>query len=128
MVSISYSYHSLIEQLEAGMNIGDVLKPTPALWILHIDPILLRDGVATTLLTIQYNLFLGTLAKFIRQTEDLSQLTEDLLTFKTLGQFCLTELGRGLDIYNMRTTATRLDSGDFDLHTPTQQDAKSVKN
>jgi acyl-CoA oxidase len=42
------------------------------------------------------------------------------------GQFCLTELGHGLDVFNMKTTATLLDTGEFDLHTPDESAAKCV--
>lgn len=40
------------------------------------------------------------------------------------GQYCLTEIGHGLDAINMETTATLLESGEFDLHTPTEAAAK----
>lgn len=42
------------------------------------------------------------------------------------GQFMLTELGHGLDISNMETTATQLPSGDFLLNSPTPSSAKLV--
>lgn len=40
------------------------------------------------------------------------------------GQFCLTEVGHGLDAFNLETTATMLADGHFDLHTPTATAAK----
>jgi acyl-CoA oxidase len=40
------------------------------------------------------------------------------------GQFCLTELGHGLDAFNLETTASVLPDGGFLLHTPTPQAAK----
>ena len=36
----------------------------------------------------------------------------------------LSELGHGLDIHNIETTATLLPSGDFLLHSPTDASAK----
>ncbi|KAG1872911.1 acyl-CoA dehydrogenase NM domain-like protein [Suillus subalutaceus] len=60
---------------------------------MHIDPIMVLDGAASTLLTIQ---------------PDLVSLVEDILRWDVIGQFCLTELGRGLDIFRMKTSATLL--------------------
>jgi acyl-CoA oxidase len=42
------------------------------------------------------------------------------------GQFCLTELGHGLDARNLETTATVLPDGSIDLHTPYDRAAKYV--
>jgi acyl-CoA oxidase len=43
------------------------------------------------------------------------------------GQFCLTEVGHGLDAVNIETTAVALEAGGFELHTPTLSAAKSVQ-
>jgi hypothetical protein len=40
------------------------------------------------------------------------------------GQYCLTEVGHGLDIIHLETTATLLRDGFFDLHTPAPSAAK----
>ena len=40
------------------------------------------------------------------------------------GQYCLTEVGHGLDIIHLETTATLLRDGFFDLHTPVPSAAK----
>lgn len=40
------------------------------------------------------------------------------------GQFCLTEIGHGLDAMNIETTATMLPDGSFELNTPNDQAAK----
>ena len=40
------------------------------------------------------------------------------------GQYCLTEIGHGLDVIHMETTATLLQDGFFDLHTPVRRAAK----
>lgn len=107
---------------------------------MHTDPILCLDGAATTLLTIQYNLCIGTIAPFALKRPELVPLLRSLLKYETMyvakvtyfvprtecrsGQFCLTEIGHGLDAFNLGTTATRLPSGEFDLHTPTPNNAK----
>jgi acyl-CoA oxidase len=41
-------------------------------------------------------------------------------------QFCLTEVGHGLDISNLETTAELMDNGDICLNTPSPNAAKSV--
>ncbi|KAG2049698.1 acyl-CoA dehydrogenase NM domain-like protein [Suillus hirtellus] len=92
---------------------------------MHTDPIMVSDGAASTLLTIQYNLVAGTLAQYAATTgSDLVSLVEKILRWDVIGQFCLTELGRGLDIFRMKTSATLLPTGEFDLHTPLPSDAK----
>lgn len=48
----------------------------------------------------------------------------DILSRIYSGQYCLTELGHGLDIVNMETRASLLPDGGFDLHTPTDLAAK----
>ena len=40
------------------------------------------------------------------------------------GQFMLTEVGHGLDVANIETTATRLPTGEFILTSPTPSAAK----
>lgn len=39
-------------------------------------------------------------------------------------QFCLTEVGHGLDVYHMETTATLLKDGRYELHTLSPSAAK----
>ncbi|EIW79678.1 acyl-CoA dehydrogenase NM domain-like protein [Coniophora puteana RWD-64-598 SS2] len=108
-----------------GLSFNDILNLTPKFWETHLDPIFASDAAATTLLTIQYNLVAGTLAKFAASDRpELIPLVQDIIAYRKIGQFCLTELGRGLDIYRMKTIATLLPSGEFDLHTPTLNDAK----
>ncbi|EEB99892.1 hypothetical protein MPER_00311, partial [Moniliophthora perniciosa FA553] len=55
---------------------------------------------------------------------DLTTLLEKMLQFETIGQFCLTEVGHGLDVINMETTATMLSNGEFLLNTPVKEAAK----
>lgn len=48
---------------------------------MNIDPILLLDGAATTLLTIQLNLVGGTIAAYANDRPDLGLLLEKILGF-----------------------------------------------
>ncbi|KAG1789199.1 acyl-CoA dehydrogenase NM domain-like protein [Suillus plorans] len=123
-VVLSYERAKVIG-LALGITLNDTLNLTQKFWDIHTDPIMVRDGAATTLVTIQYNLVAGTLAKYAATTRpDLVSLVEDILRWNVSGQFCLTELGRGLDIFRMKTSATLLPTGEFDLHTPSPSDAK----
>lgn len=97
---------------------------------------------ACTLLTIHYNLCAGTLAMFANRPY-VKEILDRVLKFEysyvtffgtstcivtdrtfTRGQFCLTEVGHGLDVINMETTATLLPNGEFELNTPVKRAAK----
>ncbi|KAI1785917.1 acyl-CoA dehydrogenase NM domain-like protein [Ganoderma leucocontextum] len=110
--------------LSYDMTIDDLLSLTPKFWQLHNDPAVLLDGGAITLLTIQYNLCAGTIARYTGRRPELIPLVEDLLQYRKHGQYMMTELGHGLDIGNIETTATMLPSGEFILHSPTPGAAK----
>lgn len=121
----SYLRAEAIAKVHA-LTIEDVATLTPAFWAFHLDPVLCIDGAAATLLTIQYNLSAGTIARLVVEEgrEDLRQVVQDMLEFKTIGQFCLTEVGHGLDAYNLETTATLLEDGTFELNTPSSDASK----
>ncbi|KAI0633884.1 acyl-CoA dehydrogenase NM domain-like protein [Trametes polyzona] len=110
--------------LAYNMNMHDILSLSPKFWQLHNDPIALVDGAAMSLLSIQYNLCAGTIARYAAERPELVTLVEDLLQYSKHGQFMLTELGHGLDIANMETTATLQPSGDFILDSPTPASSK----
>ncbi|KJK85365.1 hypothetical protein H633G_10792 [Metarhizium anisopliae BRIP 53284] len=76
--------------------------------------------------TIHLNLCIGTLSSFSTTRPDLSNLLDDLLSFRTCGEFMLTEVGHGLDARNLETTATLLPSGCFDLHSPSESAWKAM--
>ncbi|KAI0633863.1 acyl-CoA dehydrogenase NM domain-like protein [Trametes polyzona] len=110
--------------LSYKMSMHDLLSLSPKFWQLHSDPIVLLDGAAFTLLVIQYNLCAGTIARYASRRPELLPIVDDLLRYRKHGQFMLTELGHGLDISNMETTATLLPSGEFVLNSPTPSSAK----
>ncbi|KZT22256.1 acyl-CoA dehydrogenase NM domain-like protein [Neolentinus lepideus HHB14362 ss-1] len=107
-----------------NLSADDVLNVSSKYWEFHSDPILSMDGAMATLLTIHFNLCTGTLAMFSKGRKDLVPIIEDLLSYRLSGQFCLTELGHGLDVINMETTATQLSTGEFELETPVERAAK----
>ncbi|KAI2698921.1 hypothetical protein CBS147317_7002 [Penicillium roqueforti] len=107
-----------------GLTLKDVLYITPKFWKLHREPLLTLDGGAFTLLSIQCNLFVGTLAPFALKRPELQRILQSALDFDLSAQFMLTEVNHGLDARNIQTTATILPDGDIDLHTPSPNDAK----
>lgn len=102
----------------------DLLTLSPKFWQLHTDPIWTVDGAAGTLVTLQYNCCAGTLAMFAAEQPGLVDILKQVLTFNLSGQFCLTEVGHGIDAIHLETTATLLDNGEFELDTPNERAAK----
>ncbi|OQD95975.1 hypothetical protein PENVUL_c100G04078 [Penicillium vulpinum] len=107
-----------------GLTIQDVLQLTPKFFKMHMHDIAVLDGGAFTLLTIQCNLFVGTVAPFATNRPELQTIMQAALKFDISAQFMLTEVNHGLDARNIQTTATILSNGDIDLHTPSPNDAK----
>lgn len=147
MVSSYSSFAASSQFLTAGpdMTIDDLLNLSPKFWQLHNDPITVMDFGTTTLLSIQYNLCAGTIARYTARRPELIPLVEDLLKYRKQyvilpilsryllltihicsGQFMMTELGHGLDIGNIETTATLTSTGEFILNSPTPSAAKYV--
>ncbi|KAF8576069.1 acyl-CoA dehydrogenase NM domain-like protein [Ramaria rubella] len=122
-VSASYARARAIAKIY-GLTWRDCVELTPKFWELHMDNIIGLDAAAFTLLTIQYNLVLGTLGRFSEDRPDLHPLLEKIARFDVSAQFLLTEKGHGLDAPNLETTATLLPNDEFDLHTPHPRAAK----
>lgn len=76
------------------------------------------------LISIHYNLCIGTLAHYADRRPDLHPLLARLVRFDFIGQFLLTEMGHGLDAAHLETTATLQPDGSFSLHTPRMAAAK----
>ncbi|KAH2020800.1 hypothetical protein KXW65_004082 [Aspergillus fumigatus] len=86
-----------------GLAVDDILTLSPKFWKLQTDPIAAVDGGALTLISIQAD-------------------SKDRLR----AQFMLTEVGHGLDARNLKTTATLLPDGSFELHSPSWAAAKCM--
>ncbi|MEW2403434.1 acyl-CoA dehydrogenase [Streptomyces sp. NPDC046862] len=83
------------------------------------------DGGLTTLASIHYNLFLGSLVDHDREGRDLSAFT----SLQRTGTFLCTELEHGNDVAAMETVAIfDRTSGGFYLHTPTPGAQKFMPN
>ncbi|KAJ7691743.1 acyl-CoA dehydrogenase NM domain-like protein [Mycena rosella] len=122
---IRLSYTRAREIVKAyGLTVDDIANTSRKFWKLHTDPVWTLDGAAGSLITIQLNLCAGTLAMYIESRPDLRQILDDILQFKVSGQYCLTEIGHGLDAIRLETTATLFPDGSFELNTPHERAAK----
>ncbi|KAJ6546340.1 acyl-CoA dehydrogenase NM domain-like protein [Mycena sp. CBHHK59/15] len=106
------------------LTVDDIANTSRKFWKMHTDPVWTLDGAAGSLVTIQLNLCAGTIAMYAGSRPDLRQILDEILEFKVSGQFCLTEIGHGLDAIHLETTATLLPDGSFELDTPHERAAK----
>ncbi|KAI0385250.1 putative acyl-CoA oxidase [Hypomontagnella monticulosa] len=109
---------------KAGISINDIVTMSPKFWDFNRHLIAVRDSAVTTILTIHWNLCMGTISKFAQHRQDLTRLLKDLESFNVCGEFLLTEVGHGLDALHLETTATLQSDGSFKLHTPKSAAAK----
>ncbi|THU93651.1 hypothetical protein K435DRAFT_757292 [Dendrothele bispora CBS 962.96] len=110
-----------------NLTLKDIVTLSPAFWNSHRDPILALDAAAGTLYTIHCNLALGTLCSYLPYCHDpeLANLLKRMAKMEVNGQFCMTEIGHGLDAENMETRATwSLGKGHWVLHTPRPEAGK----
>ncbi|KAJ7637540.1 acyl-CoA dehydrogenase NM domain-like protein [Mycena polygramma] len=102
---------------------SDVFTCSEKFWDAGFHPINLIDVAASALASIHVNLTIGTLAEYIDRPE-VAELCRKLLAFEISGHYMLTEAAHGLDSQNIETTATLLEDGGFDFHTPNAGAAK----
>lgn len=87
------------------------------------EGVLPLDAGTTNILACHVNLFLGTIIPLLKRRPDLQSVVEKGLKCDFFGNLLLTEVGHGLDITGMETTATKVADG-FVLHTPCADAAK----
>ncbi|TQV95615.1 hypothetical protein V2A60_000799 [Cordyceps javanica] len=109
-----------------GMTVQDIVTLSPKFWDYHRNFIGTADSAVVTILTIHWNLCIGTIASYAAGRPDLEPVLNELQNFEAVGEFMLTEVGHGLDARNIETTATQLKDGSFDLHTPCMAASKSM--
>ncbi|KAI9376624.1 acyl-CoA dehydrogenase/oxidase [Aspergillus egyptiacus] len=109
-----------------GLTVDDILGLNPPFLKIHTDLMAAMDGGAMTLISIQYNLFVGTVARFAAKRPELRDVLQRAMKFEISAQFMLTEVGHGLDARNLETTATLLPNGGFELHSPSWDAAKCM--
>jgi acyl-CoA oxidase len=112
------------------MTLEDITTMSPKFWDFHLGAGIpwVRDTAAFVLLTVHWNVCMGTIASFTRdgKRQDLLPLLASLERFEIFGQFMLTELGHGLDAKNLETQARLQPDGTFVLHTPLPAAAKTM--
>ncbi|KAI1503307.1 hypothetical protein F5X99DRAFT_375626 [Biscogniauxia marginata] len=111
---------------QSDMTVDDVVEMKPRFWDFHRNMVIARDMATMIILSIHWNLCIGTIGKFARHRPDLSSLLAKLQSFDVCGEYLLTEAGHGLDARNLETTATLQADGSIDLHTPSPAAAKSM--
>ncbi|MFC4330633.1 acyl-CoA dehydrogenase [Streptomyces andamanensis] len=106
-------------------SVEDLVTATDHLVSLH-EWLGMVDGSLTTLATIHYNLFLGSLLRLdTRRTTDLSPF----LRLRRYGTVLITELGYGNNAAALETTATHdAETDTFVLHTPSPGAQKFMPN
>ncbi|KAI1486748.1 hypothetical protein F5X96DRAFT_215689 [Biscogniauxia mediterranea] len=111
---------------ESGITVEDVVEIKPRFCDFHKNILCARDMATVVILTIHWNLCIGTIGKYARSRPDLAPLLKKLEKFDACGEYLLTEAGHGLDARNLETTATLQADGSIDLHTPSPAAAKSM--
>ncbi|CRK14774.1 hypothetical protein BN1708_011235 [Verticillium longisporum] len=107
-----------------NMTVADITNLSPKFWDFHLNLVCSADTATTTILTIHWNLCMGTIAMHGATQPHTHEVLESLARFEICGEFMLTEVGHGLDARNIETVATLQDDGSFDLHTPHESAAK----
>lgn len=97
--------------------LDDVETLSPKFWEPYKDPALVIDVGCANVLACHLNLFLGTILPMKSERPDLLPIMQQILEGEVIGNFLLTELGHGLDITRLETTATKVTDG-YILHTP----------
>lgn len=139
----SHSAFIVLRRTTADFTPSDVFTCSEKFWDAGLHPINLIDVAASALASIHVNLTVGTLSEYITRPE-VAELCRKLLAFEVscvsthtphskISDFCiirghymLTEVAHGLDSQNIETTATLLEDGGFDFHTPNPGAAKYV--
>lgn len=80
------------------------------------------DGSLTTKFTVQFNLFGGSLIALAGEQH--KYIFDEIDSLKSIGCFCLTEVGYGNNAVEMETTAVLQEDGSFVIHCPTVNSQK----
>lgn len=103
----------------------DIATCSNRFWDFQRDPILLLDIGCNNILACHINLFLGTIIPMLSKRPDLLPIVERGLKCEYFGNMLLSEVGHGLNIVGIETTATKVEDG-FVLNTPHPNAAKCV--
>ncbi|HEX4478875.1 MAG TPA: acyl-CoA dehydrogenase [Polyangiaceae bacterium] len=111
-----------------GLRTDELFGDLDKLLALH-DWTSLIDGTLTTLLTIHFNLCIGSILQHGNGRPELVPFLEELERLDTVGTFMATELGYGNNVQALETSAT-FDAAtrDFVIHTPSVAAQKFMPN
>ncbi|KAJ3535919.1 hypothetical protein NM688_g6910 [Phlebia brevispora] len=105
------------------LSVEDIADCSQRFWDMQADPVLPLDVGCLNILGCHLNLFAGTLCNFLPHRPDLRPILDSAVRGEFFGHLLLTEVGHGLDIRNLETTATKVEDG-FILHSPHLSAAK----
>ncbi|KAJ3543335.1 hypothetical protein NM688_g5865 [Phlebia brevispora] len=105
------------------LSVDDIASRSQRFWDMQTDPVLPLDAGCLIILGCHLNLFAGTLCSFLPRRPDLRPILESAVKGEFFGHMLLTEVGHGLDIMNLETTATKVEDG-YILNTPHSSAAK----
>lgn len=109
----------------ADLSPEEIDQCLPRFWEMQCHLLVSRDVAMANILFLHVNLFLGYLIPLLKTRPDLQPIVDGALRCEFYGGFLLTEVGHGLDVTNIETTATMVEDG-FILNTPTPSAAKCV--
>ena len=82
MYTVQSLSSAILKSVQQLMTIEDIVALGPKFWKLQTDLITAVDGGALTLISIQYNLFVGTVAPFATKRPDLLWILQRALNFE----------------------------------------------
>ncbi len=87
------------------LSLHDIESCSQRFWDLNTDPIITVDVGCGNIIGCTINLFIGTLSTLLPDRPDLLPVVQRALRGEVIGNLLLSELGHGLDILNLETTA-----------------------
>jgi acyl-CoA oxidase len=110
------------------LSVANLFSNLHHLLALH-EWVCLVDGTLTTLMTIHFNLCIGSILQLGCGRAELQPLIDELDRLETVGVFLATELGYGNNVQSLETEARYdHDAQEFIIHTPSVQAQKFMPN
>lgn len=113
---------------ELGLTIPELFSDVDRLLALHQWTSVV-DGTLTTLLTIHFNLCIGSILEFGQDNPELLGILKELESMRSVGVFLATELAYGNNVQALETRADYdHDVQEFRIHTPNLRAQKFMPN
>jgi acyl-CoA oxidase len=111
-----------------SLRIDDLVNDIDRLTALH-EWVTLVDGTLTTLITVHFNLCIGSILRHHADRRHVSPYLDELERMDSIGVFLATELAYGNNVQSLETEAVYdLESSEFILHTPSTNAQKFMPN